>query len=586
MTTTGEHTGAGGSTPTHRPGPRPGRGRVLRRYLPIVVVLAIGVAVAVRLGGGGGEEGGSAGSDATGGFGEALVRSGPMTPQKAKLEGKDDIDFGPDCDTATGRIKLPVIVAPPCVVPFAGDNGGATSPGVTADEVRIVYYQTDPKRDPLGAASLGQTGVDIDAGAAEQAVDDYARLYNKVFETYGRTVVVETFTGSSSSSDIEAARADALAIADKHPFAVIGGPAQATEAFAPAIASRGIVCGPGCSGAPPEDEIARYAPYLWSIGPTPDQGSKLAAEMVAKLAGPGPAEFAGDAGTRAKPRSYAVVHYDTDEGQQARPFRELRSGLAREGITLRTDIEFHLDLARMQDNARTIIAKLRSAGVTTVIFTGDPLTPAALTKEATAQNYHPEWILGPNVLADSTVFARSFDQEQWSHGFGMALLPARGDFSTDDAVRVYRWAYGKQPPTTNVTVLEPFVRQMFAGIHLAGPKLTPETLRDAFFRAPVAGGTPTVPKVSAGRHGIWPGVDWGGSDDMALLWWDPNATGKDEIGHGGKGMYRFAQGGERYTLRHLPSSLAAAGVFDDATSVMIYKTLPPEDRPPDYPPPS
>src|SRR5262245_17805393 len=127
MSATDERAGVGGSTDP-RPGPPgPGRGRIVRRYLPIVVVLAIGIAVAVRLGGGGdGSGGGSAGSDAHGRFGDALIRSGPMTPQKAELEGKDDVDFGPDCDTKTGRIKLPVILAPPCVAPFTGDNGGAT----------------------------------------------------------------------------------------------------------------------------------------------------------------------------------------------------------------------------------------------------------------------------------------------------------------------------------------------------------------------------------------------------------------------------------------------------------------------------
>jgi len=46
-----------------------------------------------------------------------------------------------------------------------------------------------------------------------------------------------------------------------------------------------------------------------------------------------------------------------------------------------------------------------------VIYTGDPLTPAALTKEATAQDYHPEWIVGPTVLADTTFFGRTFDQD-------------------------------------------------------------------------------------------------------------------------------------------------------------------------------
>jgi hypothetical protein len=457
---------------------------------------------------------------------------------------------------------------------------------VTGDEVKIIYYQTDPRRDPLGVASLRGQGIDVNARAARTAVQDYAALYNRLFETYGRKVVVEDFLGSGSSDDVAAARADAVAIAEKRPFAVVGGPLQATSAFYPAIASRGIVCGPGCSGAAPEAAVERYAPYLWEISPTPDQGSVLAAEMVAKLVPPGKAVHAGDAATAARERSYAVVHYDTVEGEQNEVFDRLRDGLAERGIRLATDIEFQLDLARTQDIARTVISKLHNEGVTTVIYTGDPLTPAALTREATAQDYHPEWILGPNVLADSAVFARSYDQDQWRHGFGMALSAARGTLDADDAWRVYRWAYGEDPPTTNAPVLEPPLRQMFIGIHLAGPKLTPETFRDGLFRFPVNGGTPMVPQFSMGRHGVWPGVDWGGSDDTALLWWDPDLQGDDEIGQAGRGMYRYARGGERYTHGHLPASLEEAGIFDDDSSVVVYDEVPPADRPPDYPPPA
>ena len=60
---------------------------------------------------------------------KALVESGPMTTLKAKLQGKTNIDFGPNCDTTTGRVKIPSVYSPPCVQPFTGKNGGATSPG-------------------------------------------------------------------------------------------------------------------------------------------------------------------------------------------------------------------------------------------------------------------------------------------------------------------------------------------------------------------------------------------------------------------------------------------------------------------------
>ena len=566
-----------------------GTARALRRYGPIVgaVVLVAG-AIAIFGGGGGGDDddGGAGTEDSSASIdNEELIRSGPMTPQKAELEGRDDVDFGPDCDTDIGRVKLPTVHAAQCVVPFDGDNGGATTPGVTADEILVVLYVTDPALDPLGAALVSGGGADVDPALTDEALQNYVRLYNEVYETYGRTVRLERFTGTGAADDVEAAKADAIAIADMKPFAVIGGPGQATTPFATELASRGVVCGPNCTISEPESILQENYPYMWGPLATPDQGAALAAEMVGKLAGPGKAELAGDDATRAKDRVYALVHYDTPTGDHQPIFEALRDALSDQGIDLEIDIPFELDLATIQENARTMIARLEQSGVTTVIFYGDPFTPGPLTSEATAQDYHPEWILGPSVLADSTFFARMMDGEQWKNGFGMSGIPGRGAPDTNSSVHIYEWAFGAKPPSNTVTVSEPPLRAIFDGIHLAGPELTPETFRDGLFRYEPTGGGPTEPAVSWGDHGIWPDTDLGNVDDMTLIWWDPDVSGPDEIDNEGQGMYRYANGGERYTLGEIPDSLEAAGLFDVDSSETVYDELPAEDVPPDYPPP-
>src|SRR5690606_17148113 len=109
-------------------------------------------------------------------------------------------------------------------------------------------------------------------------------------------------------------------------------------------------------------------------------------------------------------------------------------------------------------------------------------------------------------------------------------------------------------------VIEPPLRTVFTGIHLAGPELTPESFRDGLFRYPISGGGPTEPQVSRGDHGVWPEMDLGGGDDMTLIWWDPGATGEDETGNEGQGMYRYAKGGQRYTIGNLPGSVEEAGL--------------------------
>ncbi len=120
-----------------------------------------------------------------------------------------------------------------------------------------------------------------------------------------------------------------------------------------------------------------------------------------------------------------------------------------------------------------------------MIFTGDPLTPASLTKEATAQNYFPEWVIGSNVLVDIALFARTYDQEQWKHAFGLALTPTRTNQDARESYNLYKWEYGKPPPnnTYGVIIVDPIV--LFSGLQLAGPDLTPQTFQDGLFRAPV-----------------------------------------------------------------------------------------------------
>jgi hypothetical protein len=586
MSTTDETKAQGDGAGPPPPKRQPGWVKPAKRYGPIVVVLAL-IGAAVLVFGGGGDDGDDeAATDGASASEEELISSGPMTWQKAEQEGESaNIDWGPNCDTETGKIKLVSVYAPPCVEPFEGDNGGATSPGVTADAVKVVQYIADPALDPLTAATISGAGADVSPETAAETVQGFADLYNKLFETYGRRVEVETYIGTGAGDDREAAKADAIAIAEMDPFMVVNGPNQASAVFAPELASRGIICGPFCSLSLPEPLIEEFAPYAYLGGPTPEQGAALAVEMIGKLAGPGKAELAGDDATRAKDRVYGLLHYDTPDGDYEPVFEAYQELLADSGIDLATDVEFTLDLARAQENARTNISRLKEAGVTTVIYTGDPLTPASLTAEATAQDYHPEWILGSSVLMDTSLFARRTDVDQWKNGFGIALPGARGVQETNGAFRIWDWAYGGLPPNNTANVLETPLRTVFTGIHLAGPELTPEAFRDGLFRYPPSGGGPTEPQVSRGDHGFWPDTDWGGTDDAAIIWFDPTAEGEDEVGNEGVGLYRYANAGQRYTLGEFPDSVEEAGLFDNESSVTVFDQVPPEDEPPDYPPP-
>ena len=515
---------------------------------------------------------------------EALTKSGPMTTMKAQLEGKNNIDFGPNCDPATGRVKIPTVYAPPCVQPFTGKNGGATSQGVTDDAIKIVVYNGDPAKDPLLAGQLRAAGASLDVGAIQDTWRGYIDIYNQFFELYGRKIEPEFFVGTGPGSDSAAAKADAIAIADKKPFAVLGGPLQSTTVFADELAHRGVVCVGTCALAVPEKLVRANKPYIATYAPSPEQAATLTAEFIGKQVGKGKAQYAGDDATRNKNRVYGIVHYNTPDGQYDGLFSTLKAQLKKYKITAKADQSFFLDLSRAQETARTVITKMKDAGVTSIIYTGDPIMPGSFTKEATAQDFHPEWIIGPTVLADTSIFGRTFDQEQWSHAFGVALVPGRTPESVDPTRQLYEWFHGSPPPNNTYGVINPTVLEFAVGATMAGPKPTPQTFRDGLFRYPPSGGNPVNPTLSAGKHGFWPGIDYAGLDDAGMLWWDPTATGEDEVGQVGSGLYRYADGGKRYTRGKFPPQ-GQGGLFDTATSVTIFEQLPPEAVR-DYPPPA
>ncbi|MGZ8763804.1 MAG: hypothetical protein ACXW2Y_10825, partial [Acidimicrobiia bacterium] len=181
----------------------------MRRYAPLVaivtvVAIAIGVAVVAQ---GGGSEGEPAATNGSGNTG-----TGPLMFAEAKREGRaDTVEWGPDCDTTVGRVKLPTIYAPPCVEPFSGDNGGATAPGVTADTITVAVYQ--PAADDIASSLIKGAGVDDDPGEVEATRQGLVDVFASVTETYGRKVKLVTVEASGGGSDDAAARADAIRVA-------------------------------------------------------------------------------------------------------------------------------------------------------------------------------------------------------------------------------------------------------------------------------------------------------------------------------------------------------------------------------------
>ena len=559
---------------TPRTSTPPPRASLVARFGPLTAVLvAIGLVAALASTGR---------KDTTSTFTSSVAGSSnsllPITWGEAKAAGTTGkYAWGTNCDTVRGRVKVPSIYSPPCVVNRPGVKGGATYQGVTATTITVVAYQA--ASDDLAASLQSESDP-------QKIQDDTQQKLLQIFESrynlWGRTVHLVHFKGTGS--DETSSRADAVKVATEiKAFASLGGPGQQSS-YAEELASRHVIC-IGCGLALPDSALQRNAPYLWNNLQTPEQYLLNFGDYVTKRLLNHPAVFAGDPSMHTRKRVFGVVHFEQDPPVFAGVDAAIAKKGAKLGYKAAVELTYQLVISDLGQKAAVIIASLKAHHVTSVIFLGDPIMPIYLTKAATDQNYFPEWIITGTVLSDTTVFGRHYDQTQWAHAFGLSSLPARVPPTQADAWSIYHWYYGTDPKAKKtISVINEPLRILMLGIHMAGPDLTPETFRDGLFAYPPTGGSPTSPQLSFGNHHLFLAPDYNAVDDMQEVWWNPTAVGPDEQEPVGKGMMEFADGGRRY----LPGTMQAGPphAFVAHGAVDLYTKVPPDQRPPQYPPPT
>jgi hypothetical protein len=504
----------------------------------------------------------------------------PLSFAEAEEQGID-VAWDDRCDTELGTVAIKWFFAPPCYAPVEGDNGGATAVGVTGDTIKIVRYQ-GPDDDPIINYLTDAVSVDDTNAEEAETLQDMYDLFGDYYELYGRTVELVIYESTGLASDEVTARADAVRIAeDFEPFAVVGGPVL-TSAFADELAAREVLCISCTPGQQPE-WYAERDPYVWSLAMGSRQSRSQGTEFITKQLSGKNAEFAGDPDFQSQPRNYGLVYLESSP--ESTPIAEdFVNDLEAGGVEVVEFLPYVLDPASIQASAAQIIGKLKASGVTSVIFTGDGIAPRDFTQEATAQEYFPEWIIVSPALADVTAFARTYDQEQWAHAFGVSQLAARVTPEVTGSYALYEWYKGVEPPAPDtIAVFMPSSDLLFSILQQAGPNLTHQSWRDAAFAAPATPTAISQPSLSWGEKGLWPEFDYNGVDDTTIIWWDTEATGQDEIRKEGTGMYQYVNGGARYFAGEFPSE---SKLFDPEGAVDIYPVAPPGEAPPDYPSPA
>ena len=211
--------------------------------------------------------------------------------------------------------------------PKGKNNGGATAPGVTATEVKIVAYIPN---DQMLAGGTGAAGPKNQAtGAAAKIPDtiaDYVKLYDfaqaqlGTYQLWGRKPNIEIVT--ASGADETAQRADALEVINRKPFMVVDMTATGTggaPVFSSTVASRKILVSSASTTA---KIAAAQSPYRWNYGADNDANTPLTAAFVARSLSGKKAQWAGDKTLASKTRSFGLV-YPTTTGFDLAGFEAL-----------------------------------------------------------------------------------------------------------------------------------------------------------------------------------------------------------------------------------------------------------------------
>jgi hypothetical protein len=516
---------------------------------------------------------GAAGDGDTGSTDAATDSGGdsvlPVTYQQAEAAGTlGETTFLGECDEATGRVAIPTVYAAPCVAEPTGADR-SRSVNVADDKIVIAVYHLESDL----TAIVFQDDADTWRTMAAELNDLFANTY----ETWGREVEFVNF--EASGGDEISARADAQRVANElGAFASINGPST-QPAYADELSALGVLC-LLCGLGVPDSTFQEAAPYMWGPLQTPEQFLTALTPYVVNRLNNKPAAFAGDPAFQNQNRTFGVVHFEQDPPVYTEVRRQVEEDGQRLGWNAEMFLTYQLDAGELDVQARNTIARLKADNVTTVVFLGDPFFLTFLTQAATTQQYFPEWLITGTVFTDTTRWARGFDQQQWANAFGISSQGVPVLPQEREGWQVFEWYYGRAPGATrDAQLVFDLVHQLYLGIHLAGPELTPETFAAGMANYPVSGGSSVLPQISYGL-GLFDEFDYQGYDDVAEIWWDPNATGPDENGNIGTGLYKYANSGVRLLPADMPTSDPDA--FNDATSIVGFEAIPDDQRAPSY----
>jgi len=453
-----------------------------------------------------------------------------------------------DTSHCAGEFQFDVLLThgPPCQPKFTGDNGGATSPGVTGDTIKIVYFESQPNEQVN--TILAAKGLATSSDQEEAAIKVFVDFINSHYELWGRKISLEKVVGDCPTTppDYDKCLAAAQEVVKKQPFAVI----WVTSLYADVYdvwANAGIVAIGGSAF-----DVSYYndrRPYRYDVAMDGTQSADFIAEYYCKkLVGRHP-DHAGTLihatiGTRdqvTRKLGVIVPEIQANVLTAQRVIDQVRA-CGGDGAVVDHPFTYKSDINTATTQTESTVAALAQNKVTTIVCMCDPIAPVFLTQGLSSQRYFPEHVLPGLGLLDYDLLGQLYDPQQWQHAFGPSQLPIPTSLDNSDPARVWRAMGNSGHPCGNNGCGLPWAYLSFvaAALQQTGPDLNPFTFEQGVLgNLPPTGGSGLSALVKFG-----PG-DYTGISDEKEVYWDPTATTPTD---GSKGAYVAVGGDVRYQL--------------------------------------
>jgi hypothetical protein len=427
--------------------------------------------------------------------------------------------------------------APLCVPAYSGDNGGATSHGVTATTITAVYRRTNSLEEKAAFAAVSSAAP----GSDDQYLFDlrtYVDYFNRAYELYGRKVQVVDYNGvgdnlqEDQGQDIQGAQADAATAAAKGAFVdVSSGPTLAsTELYEEALANQHVIA-LGAVGLP-SAWFTAHAPWEYSIAPDGSESAQAVVNGVCQRLNGLPAIFAGNKAYTLKNRVFGLITPDNPEYVALGDI--ISSGMKSCGASLANWSRYSIDVSTEEQQSLGIVGQMNASGVSTVLCVCDPVMEVFLGSNASGQEYDPEWLMTDWL----DPLGRVVDQTQMSHAIS-AYWVSFPPLAQNEAYRVFKLADPSGQPEEKYYVEAYWTAlYLFDVVQQAGPDLTPATFEQASF---------AMPKSPPGMFGVWqgrPGV-FAPATQIQIDYWNGQQTSNFD---GTKGGWEPCDGGQWYSL--------------------------------------